>query len=98
VEDCETALGEGKAATVAKAVSEAHGILAELGLSNSNIDAIISEGRNFGALAGKVSGAGGGGAVLLVANKGDGKRVAQALRDAGRAVVATDSKGITRAK
>ncbi len=88
--DAERALVSGQGTVLAKTIAESHGILAELGLSNPGIDAIIREGISFGALAGKVSGAGGGGAVLLATAKGEGKRVAQALRDAGRSVVGVD--------
>lgn len=90
VDECETALGGGDALGVARTVREAHGILSELGLSNPGIEALLDEGRRLGALAGKVSGAGGGGAVLLVANKGEGERVAQGLREAGHSVVGVD--------
>lgn len=93
VDQCEKALGAGDAATVAKSVREKHAILSELGLSNATIDSIISDATAQGALAGKVSGAGGGGAVLLIAKKGDGKRLAQAMRDLRWPVLATDSGG-----
>ena len=89
-EDTEAALATGQAVIVAKAIDDTHGILAELSLSSPAIEAIIKDGISNGALAGKVSGAGGGGAVLLATAKGEGLRVAQALRDAGRTVVGVD--------
>jgi mevalonate kinase len=90
VDRCEKALREGDAATVGACVTETHAILSELGLSNSTIDGIVADARQFGALAGKVSGAGGGGAVLLVARSGEGKALAHGMRETGRAVVAVD--------
>lgn len=88
---CEKALAAGDAVTVGKVVHESHAILSELGLSNSTIETIISEAVSRGALAGKISGAGGGGAVLLVAKKGEGRALAAVMGDAGWRVVATDS-------
>jgi mevalonate kinase len=89
--DCEKALQEGQSKIVASIVREAHAILAELGLSTSKIDQIIEDGGRHGALAGKVSGAGGGGAVILVAQKGDGKRLASVMRENGCSVLAVES-------
>lgn len=87
VKECEHGLENGKAEAVGAAVREAHGILAELGLSAPAVDAVLERGRRCGALAGKVSGAGGGGAVVLVAPAGAGAAVARKLRDAGVQVV-----------
>jgi mevalonate kinase len=88
VDTCESALANGRSIEIAKAMRESHAILAELNLSSPMIDDIISDGVRHGALAGKVSGAGGGGAVLLATNKGDAKRVSQKMREAGYSVVA----------
>lgn len=91
VDECENALAAGKAQIVAAAVSGAHGILSELGLSHAGIDQLIDQALGLGALAGKVSGAGGGGAVLLVANKGDGVALAKRLKEFGRNVIGVDT-------
>lgn len=93
VDECEKALATGDAARVAKTVREGQAVLAELGLSNSTIETIINDAIRSGALAGKISGAGGGGAVVLIAKKGDGKRLAQAMRDLKWPVLATDTGG-----
>lgn len=89
VENCEKALG-GDANGVAQAVRTAQGILTELNLSNPEIDTLIERGRAHGALAGKVSGAGGGGAVVLVAERGKGAELARKLRDDGISVIGVD--------
>lgn len=87
VDSCETALANRDADRVASCVNTSHEILAGLGLSNAAIESVIAQGVASGALAGKVSGAGAGGAVVLVARAGDGSRVARGLMDHGFQVV-----------
>ncbi len=60
-------------------VSEAHVILRELSLSNPVIEEMISCAKSLGALSGKVSGAGTGGAIVLLAPKGDGKQISRKM-------------------
>jgi mevalonate kinase len=45
---------------------EAGEVLAQLGLASADLEAVLAEGRREGALGGKLSGAGGGGAFFLV--------------------------------
>lgn len=73
---------------VASAVRETHGILSELDLSTPEIESLIQKAEAHGALAGKVSGAGKGGAVVLVAEKGKGKALADSLAGSGYPVLA----------
>lgn len=49
-----------------KLANQAHSLLAALGLSNPQLDDILQEGISQGALGGKLSGAGGGGAFYFV--------------------------------
>lgn len=87
--DCsEKALKDGDTEAVAVAVQRAHAMLADLRLSTPSIDGLIRKAVELGALAGKVSGAGAGGAVLLVAKKGDGQALAERLKGAGYATMA----------
>ena len=88
VDLCERALAAGSAADVGRYVDQAHRILADLGLSKPSIEKVLADGRAAGALGGKVSGAGAGGAVVLVAKSGDGERLGRAMTSAGHAVVA----------
>lgn len=88
VDRCESALAAGHADTVGVVVNEAHGILAELGLSTPAVEKVLADGAANGALGGKVSGAGAGGAVLLVAPSGEGERLGRALGARGHSVVA----------
>ena len=91
VDRCEVALAEGHAARVGTIASEAHGILAELGLSEPRVEQVLADATALGALGGKVSGAGAGGAVVLVARAGDGARLAGALASRGHCIVAVSS-------
>jgi mevalonate kinase len=72
---------------LAKCVDANHSILQHLSLSTPQIDEMIVTGKRFGALGGKVSGAGAGGAVLLVAEKGGAKVLAEKMKDKGYEVV-----------
>jgi mevalonate kinase len=83
VASAEESLRSGDAEGVAACVRKAQGILVELGLGTPTIDDVIAKSMRFGALAGKVSGAGGGGAVVLVAPLGAGRGLFAKLKDAG---------------
>jgi mevalonate kinase len=61
--------------TLSKIVNEAHGILASMKLSTDRISQLISQSIKLGAKAGKVSGAGAGGAVVILAEKGRGQEL-----------------------
>ena len=56
----------GHEATVGRLAETAMGILRSLGLSDPALDMLLEEGKRWGALGGKLSGAGGGGAFFLV--------------------------------
>lgn len=91
VDHCEEALALGLAARVGKVATEAHAILAELGLSEPRVEQVLADATALGALGGKVSGAGAGGAVVLVARAGDGARLAGAMGARGHSIVAVSS-------
>lgn len=57
------------ARSFATQATEAHGLLAKLGVSTGQLDRIIARGIDAGALGGKLSGAGGGGAFYLVCDR-----------------------------
>jgi mevalonate kinase len=63
-------------------------LLASLGLSTAETDALLACGRELGALGGKLSGAGGGGAFYLVAPDRDAaRRIAAELAGAAPSLV-----------
>ena len=88
VETVQFALHHADVDQVALGVQEAHDILGSLHLSNERIDTFIKESMNEGVLAGKVSGAGGGGAVVLVTKAHEGQEIAAKLKQKKMPVVA----------
>lgn len=75
---------------LAECMNEAQAILQNLELSTSRIDKLITKGRKLGALAGKVSGAGCGGAVVFVCEPGQGTKIAKKMRAQGMEVLAVE--------
>src|SRR3989338_10738840 len=88
VETVQFALHHADVDQVALGVQEAHDILGSLHLSNERIDTFIKESMNEGVLAGKVSGAGGGGTVVLVTKAHEGQEIAAKLKQKKMPVVA----------
>jgi mevalonate kinase len=73
------------------AADQAHRLLTELGVSTPQLDAVLQRGIEAGALGGKLSGAGGGGAFFLVCSDDAVARdvvsaVGRHLDDAGTAL------------
>ncbi len=87
VHECVQALQGIDAKTVGCITLEAHGILLELGLSSPVVEELLLEARKVGALGGKVSGAGGGGAVVLITKKSHGLILSNQLKQKGYAVI-----------
>ena len=78
----------GMAAAVGSLADRAMAGLRELGLSSRELDFLLEEGRHAGALGGKLSGAGGGGAFFLVVPDGEtaretSARISRAALEAG---------------
>ena len=88
IETVQHALHQGDTEEVAYGVREAQDILASLQLSNEKTYFYIKESMSEGVLAGKVSGAGGGGAVVLVTRAHEGDAVALKLKQKNIPVVA----------
>ncbi len=89
VSRCEEALSKSDGAgALAESARESQSVLTELGLSTPRIEEILAVAAGHGALAGKVSGAGGGGAVVLISEPGRGTELAKRLVDRGIPIVA----------
>jgi mevalonate kinase len=78
----------GTAAAIGSLADRAMTGLRGLGVSSQELDFLLEEGRSAGALGGKLSGAGGGGAFFLVAADGEtadevSERISRAAREAG---------------
>jgi mevalonate kinase len=70
-------------AALGAAMDRAHAVLAELGVSTPQLDALCAAARGAGALGAKLTGAGGGGAVIALAPPGGEAAVLAAWRAAG---------------
>ncbi|WP_316528147.1 mevalonate kinase [Kitasatospora brasiliensis] len=77
------ALGTGDLAALGRLLDEAQGVLAGMGLSTPALDHAIATARSAGALGAKLTGAGGGGAVIALVPGGASAVVADALRSDG---------------
>jgi mevalonate kinase len=76
--------GGDAAAPLAGLADDAMGLLRGLGLSTPALDALLDAGRRAGALGGKLSGAGGGGAFFLVVRDArEAREVARCLQEEG---------------
>src|SRR5690606_35106209 len=78
-----TALLAGDLARVGAAMDRAHAVLADLGVSTPRLDALCAAARAAGAHGAKLTGAGGGGAVIAIAPPGREPAVLAAWREAG---------------
>lgn len=77
------ALLAGDRAALGAAMNRAHGLLADLGVSTPALDALCEAARAAGADGAKLTGAGGGGAVIAVAPPGREPAVLAAWKQAG---------------
>jgi mevalonate kinase len=71
-----------------------HGLLSAIGVSNEKLDRLVNAARKAGALGSKLTGAGGGGCMIALADRGEIDAVAGAIDAAGgtalRALVSKD--------
>jgi mevalonate kinase len=73
----------GKLPSLGYLAAEAQGLLRRLGLSTDELERVLEQGRRLGALGGKLSGAGGGGAFYLLFGDGEtARKAADSLRQA----------------
>ncbi len=60
-----------------------HGLLSAIGVSNEMLDRLVNAARTAGALGSKLTGAGGGGCMIALADQGKIGEVAEAIDKAG---------------
>jgi mevalonate kinase len=68
-------------------MNENHALLAQMGVSCPELEALTQAARQSGALGAKLSGAGRGGNMVALAAEPEAERIAQALMDNGAARV-----------
>ncbi|RIY18388.1 mevalonate kinase [Bifidobacteriaceae bacterium WP012] len=74
----------GRAANMGARMTRAHRILADLGVSTPQLDKLVRAALDHGALGAKLTGGGGGGCVIALADtEAAAERVSAALRSAG---------------
>lgn len=77
-------LALGRAADMGARMTRAHRILADLGVSTPQLDKLVQTACDYGALGAKLTGGGGGGCVIALADtEAAAERVSEALRAAG---------------
>ena len=82
--DAEDDLALGRAENMGARMNRAHKILADLGVSTPQLDKLVRAACDHGALGAKLTGGGGGGCVIALADSADAaERVSAALRNAG---------------
>ena len=70
-----------------------HGLLSAIGVSNDMLDKLVNAAREAGALGSKLTGAGGGGCMIALADQSKIDEVARAIETAGgHAIRVRDSK------
>lgn len=84
--DAETALFKGNLDELGTALSSAHRVLHELGVTSAELNRLVYAAETAGALGAKMTGGGLGGCVLALAHdQQDAQRIAAALETAGAA-------------
>lgn len=77
-------LAFGRIENMGKQMTFAHRILADLGVSTAKLDPLVDAACKHGALGAKLTGGGGGGCVIALADSEDAaKRVSEAFKNAG---------------
>jgi mevalonate kinase len=92
------ALNNGNIEHLGMLMNENQLILERLGISHEKADELIDVARRAGALGAKITGAGGGGAIIaLASSKQDSETIASAIKEAGQSAFEAeiDSKGLT---
>jgi mevalonate kinase len=83
VEDARAAIADGQPHKLGPLMDRNHALLREIGVSCSELDALVVAARDAGALGAKLSGAGRGGNMIALVSAETAPRVAEALRAVG---------------
>jgi len=81
--DAVEALGKGDLQTVGELMNINHALLCALGVSHEALERLVLAARKGGALGAKLTGGGGGGCMIALAEPGKLKRVVQAIERVG---------------
>ena len=87
------ALRKGDLRSLGELMNLNHGLLSAIGVSNGVLDRLVNAARGAGALGSKLTGAGGGGCMIALADQSNIDEVARAIEAAGgRAIPVHESK------
>lgn len=70
-------------ATIGKLMNVNHGLLDAIGVGGPELSALVYAARSTGAMASKITGAGGGGCMVALADESSAQSIAKAIRDTG---------------
>jgi mevalonate kinase len=76
-------------ATIGKLMNVNHGLLDAIGVGGAELSALVYAARNNGAIAAKITGAGGGGCMVALADGPSTVKIAKAISDAGAEAIIT---------
>ncbi|MBL7118618.1 mevalonate kinase [Candidatus Bathyarchaeota archaeon] len=77
------ALRKGDLHSLGELMNVNHGLLSSIGVSNEMLDRLVNAARNAGALGSKLTGAGGGGCMIALADRSKIGKVTEAIGKAG---------------
>lgn len=83
VDEAASALATGDVTRLGRLMDTDHLVLQAIGVSTRRLDHLVGAARGAGALGAKLSGAGGGGIVVVLSHEADQAAIAAALREAG---------------
>jgi len=92
VHSAEAAIGAGDLQNLGRLMSTNHGLLQRMGISTGELDQMVALACNAGALGAKLTGGGGGGAVIALCD-GDRERLVHTFLRAGWDAFSTDITG-----
>ncbi|MCS7367132.1 MAG: mevalonate kinase [archaeon YNP-WB-062] len=88
VEEAVNALLYGDINRLGELLNISHGLLSSLGISTLNLERLIYAARNAGAYGAKITGAGGGGAIIAISNESTVSSISKAINDnGGKAII-----------
>jgi mevalonate kinase len=93
VEAARSAICAGKAEALGPQMDENHALLQEIGVSCSELDALVAAARAAGAFGAKLSGGGRGGNIIALVTEKTASDVADSLRSAGAVRVIVTAVG-----
>ncbi|MCQ6962218.1 mevalonate kinase [Methanolobus chelungpuianus] len=79
--------------TIGRLMNVNHGLLDAIGVGGPELSALVYAARNSGATAAKITGAGGGGCMVALADENSAQRIAKAIRDTGAEALITRNTG-----